>query len=39
MKVGSIDPGNTDTFDLNFTKVNERLPLGDYFYLSMELSE
>jgi hypothetical protein len=38
-KVGSINPGGTETFDLNFSRVNERLPLGAYFYLTVELSE
>jgi len=38
-KVGNIGPGKTETFDLNFSKVTERLPLGAYFFLSVELSE
>jgi hypothetical protein len=38
-KVGSIDPGTTETFDLNFSRVSERLPLGAYFYLTVELVE
>jgi len=38
-KVGSIDPGGTETFDLNFSRVSERLPLGAYFYLTVELVE
>jgi hypothetical protein len=38
-KVGSIDPGSTETFDLNFSRVSERLPLGAYFYLTVELVE
>ena len=38
-KVGSIDPGGTETFDLNFSRVSERLPLGVYFYLTVELVE
>jgi hypothetical protein len=37
--VGSVDPGTTETFDLNFYRVNERLPLGAYFYLTVELAE
>ena len=39
VRVGTLAPGATETFDLNFSKVNERLPLGDSFYLSMELTE
>jgi hypothetical protein len=38
-KVGNTGPGKTETFDLNFSKVTERLPLGAYFYFSVELSE
>ena len=38
-KVGSIDPGGTETFDLNFSRVSERLPLGAYYYLTVELAE
>jgi hypothetical protein len=38
-KVGSVSPGDTETFDLNFTHVSERLPLGSYFYLTVELGE
>ena len=38
-KVGSIGPGTTETFDLNFSRVSERLPLGAYFYLTVELVE
>lgn len=37
-KVGSVGPHTTETFDLNFARVNERLPLGAYFYLSLELN-
>jgi hypothetical protein len=36
-KVGVIKPGTTETFDLNFTPVKERLPRGDHFVLSVEL--
>lgn len=36
-KVGVIKPGATETFDLNFTQVKERLPRGDHFVLSVEL--
>lgn len=38
-RVGSISPGDTETFDLNFTRVTERLPLGTHFYLSLELAK
>jgi hypothetical protein len=36
-KVGTISPGDTETFDLNFTQVNERLASGDKFLLAIEL--
>ena len=36
-KFGTMQPGDTETFDLNFTQVKERLPKGDHFYLSIEL--
>jgi hypothetical protein len=36
-KVGTIKPGETETFDLNFTQVNERLSRGDHFLLAIEL--
>ncbi|HEX4845466.1 MAG TPA: hypothetical protein VFV26_04555, partial [Geothrix sp.] len=36
-KVGTIKPGETETFDLNFTQVKERLPKGDRFLLAIEL--
>ncbi len=35
----SLRPGATSTFDLGFSQVLERLPLGDHFVLSMELGE
>ena len=38
-RVGSVSPGDTETFDLNFTWLNERLPLGTHFYLAVELTE
>lgn len=38
-RVGSVSPGDTETFDLNFSRVSERLPLGTYFYLTLELSK
>ncbi len=36
-KVGTIKPGETETFDLNFTQVKERLAYGDRFQLAIEL--
>lgn len=36
-KVGTVKPGETETFDLNFTQVKERLASGDKFYLAIEL--
>lgn len=38
-KVGTMKPGDTETFDLNFRFVTERMPLGSYFVLSVELGE
>jgi hypothetical protein len=38
-KLGTVGAGTTETFDLNFHQVLERLPKGDHFYLSVELSE
>lgn len=36
-KVGTIKPGETETFDLNFTQVKERIASGDRFLLAIEL--
>lgn len=36
-KVGTLSPGETDTFDLNFTQVKERLASGERFTLAIEL--
>jgi hypothetical protein len=36
-RFGTVKPGSTETFDLNFTQVKERLPLGDHFLLTIEL--
>ncbi len=36
-KLGYVEAGATETFDLNFTQVKERLPRGDHFVLSVEL--
>ena len=37
-KLGTVAPGGTETFELNFHQVLERLPKGDHFYLSVELA-
>jgi hypothetical protein len=34
-----VSAGSTETFDLNFKQVVERLPKGDHFYLSVELTD
>jgi hypothetical protein len=36
-KIGTVKPGSTETFDLNFSQVKERLASGDKFYLAIEL--
>jgi hypothetical protein len=36
-KFGTVKPGETETFDLNFFQVKERLPKGATFVLSIEL--
>lgn len=36
-KLGVVKAGATETFDLNFSQVKERLPRGDHFVLSAEL--
>jgi hypothetical protein len=36
-KLGVVKAGASETFDLNFTQVKERLPRGDHFVLSVEL--
>lgn len=38
-KLGTVKPGDTETFDLNFTQVKERLSKGDHFLLSIELRD
>lgn len=38
-KVGTVDPGETEEFDLNFTQVKERLQKGATFLLSLELRD
>jgi hypothetical protein len=37
-KIGSIKPGKTKKFDLDFWQVTERLQRGSYFYISTELT-
>jgi hypothetical protein len=36
-KILSVKPGKTETFDLNFFQVKERLMRGSYFVISVEL--
>lgn len=36
-KFGGVKPGETETFDLNFSQVKERIPKGATFLLSVEL--
>ncbi len=36
-KIGTIRPGTTETFDLAFFQVKDRLPKGDHYVLSVEL--
>jgi len=36
-KVGTVKPGETETFDLNFSQVKDRLASGDKFLLAIEL--
>ncbi len=38
-KLGTVSPGATETFDLNFTQVKERLASGDKFLLAIELRD
>jgi hypothetical protein len=38
-KLGSVPPGETETFDLNFSQVKERLTSGDKFLLAIELRD
>ena len=37
-KFGGVSAGTTETFDLSFHNVLERLPRGDHFFLSVELA-
>lgn len=38
-KLGTVKPDSTETFDLNFHQVFERLPRGETFVLSIELAD
>ena len=38
-KFGTVEPGETETFDLNFSQVKERLAFGDRFLLVIELRD
>ena len=38
-RFGSVGSNDTDTFDLAFSHVVERIPNGAYFVLSVELSD
>jgi hypothetical protein len=37
-KIGGVRAGDTETFDLSFHQVVERIPIADHFYLTVELS-
>jgi hypothetical protein len=38
-KLMGVRPGSTETFDLNFSRVLQRLPKGTHFVLSVEFAE
>lgn len=38
-KVGTVKPGATESFDLAFFQVKDRLPMGDHYVLSVELRD
>ncbi len=38
-KITGVRPGDTETFDLNFSRITQRLPKGTYFVLSLEFAE
>lgn len=38
-KITGVAPGETETFDLNFSRVLQRLPKGTSFVLSLEFAE
>lgn len=37
-KLGGVRTGDTETFDLSFHQVVERIPRADHFYLTVELT-
>ena len=37
-KIGGVRTGDTETFDLSFHQVVERIPKADHFYLTVELA-
>lgn len=37
-KLGGVQPGDTESFDLNFHQVVERVPRADHFVLAVELT-
>jgi len=38
-KIGTVKPGTTESFDLGFFQVKDRLPKGDHYVLSVELRD
>ena len=38
-KISGVAPGETETFDLNFSRIIQRLPKGTNFVLSLEFSQ
>lgn len=36
-KIGGVKPGETETFDMDISRVSQRMPKGTYFVLSVEL--
>lgn len=38
-KITGVSPGETETFDLNFSRILQRLPKGTNFVLSLEFAE
>lgn len=38
-KITGVAPGETETFDLNFSRILQRLPKGTHFVLSLEFSQ
>jgi len=37
-KIGGVPAGQTETFNLSFSQVVDRIPKADHFYLTVELS-